>query len=356
MGKWLEKQYADMSLKLLLKQDDKSLSDHSLLNNAKWDVLLDVARENRVLIRIYERLVRLGVQPNEMYQQAVNEERKRIGRTIELMAKISKVFEAAGIDFIFIKNYQHYPDMGDDIDLFVRGHTNYADSVLISNFKASSCKRTLLHRIGGKTQYILEDWPSEVEIHHGRLGPMGEHTVFPKFMVGNRRTVDIDGVKLCVPSPEDQFIVQVLQRVYGRFYLRLSELVYAVNAISMETFDWEYIIETTKSIGIFDGLRFYLNCVGLIYQSVIDKSLPLIRPELSVPGVPVKMKFSDFHYRLPLKTVARTLYMKKIFLDIRASRWVTVGRTCLLPFFAALAAFKAVAMGCSQKLGLRIPG
>lgn len=352
MSRPLESKYAEIALRLLLDQDHESLSIYPLFKEIEWDIFIKLARENRVLIRVFEQLVKLGVQPNEIYQQAVNEEKNRIGRGIELMAEISKVFEAAGIDFVFFKNYQHYPDMGEDIDLFVHGQTNKADSVLISNFKASCCKRTLLHRIAGKTQYSLEGWAIEVEIHHGRMGPMGEHIVFPKSMVENRRVVEIEGVKLWVPSQEDQFIIQVLQRVYGRFYLRISELLYAVKAILMERFDWDYIIETTKSIGIFDGVRFYLNCVGLIYQNVMNKSLPLIKPELSAPKAPVKMKFSDFHYRLPLQMVARTLYIKKFFLDIRAARGGAVGRTCLLPFFAALSAFKPVATRCRQKLGL----
>jgi len=356
MRKSLERQYIEVALKLLLNQNDKSLVSHPLLSDGKWDVLLDLAKENRIMLRLSECLVNLHIQPDELFRSAVEAEKERINRTIELMSKISDVFEANEIDFVFFKNYQHYPDMGDDIDLFVHRQTDKADSLLIGNFKASPCKRTLLHRMAGKTQYFLEDWSTDVEIHHGRMGLMGEYTVFPKFLVANRRIVDMENVKLWVPCSEDQFIIQVLQRVYGRFFLRISELVYAVNAVFDEDFDWEYIVNTTKSIGIFDGLRFYLSCVGQIYQDVMNKSLPLIKAELSLPGAPVKMKFKDFHYNLPLKTVVKKLYMKKIILDIMASRWVTVGRTCLLPFFAAPKVFKAAAVGCSQKLGLGSPG
>ncbi len=341
----LESQHAEVILKLLFSQAYERLSIHSLFREINWNALVKLAEKNRVLIRIYDRLKELGMQPDEIYQQAVNKERKRIDRAVELMAKISKVLEVVGIEFVFIKNYQHYPDMGEDIDLFVQEQTNAADSVLVGNFKVKPCKRTLLNRVAGKTQYTLEGWPFEVEIHHGRLGSMGEHTVFPKFLLQNRRVVEIRGVKLWVPSQEDQFIIQVLQRVYGRFYLRISELVYAVNAILMGSFDWDYIIQTTKSIGIFDGLRFYLNCVKLIYQNVMKKSLPLNKSRLSLPEMPVKIKFSDFYYRLPLQTVARSLYMKKLFLDIKASRWMEVRRTCLLPFFAALILLKQAVYG-----------
>jgi DNA-binding XRE family transcriptional regulator len=338
----LEKQSAEIVLRLLLEHDDESLVGDSLLENIKWDVLFGVAQKNRVLIRTYDRLIKQGVQPSDIYQKAINIERERIDRTIELMCKISNVFGDAGIDFIFMKNYQHYPDMGDDIDLFVMDHTGISDSLIIEKLGAKPFKRTLLNRIGGKTQYSIDGYPSELEIHHGRMGPMGEQTEFPYFLMKNRKRMPFQNEEMFVPSTEDQFVIQVLQRVYGRFYLRISELVYAVNCICSGTFDWDYIIETTVSIGIFDGLRYYVNCIEFIYENVMDRSLPPVKPELFVSESTDGLRFKDFHYRLPLQTIARNVYTRKIWSDIRASRWKAAGRTCLLPFFGALVTAKTI--------------
>lgn len=339
----IKKAYTDLAIKLLLNPNDENLDAYFATENIKWNILQDVARENRVFIRVYERLANMNVPLIDTYKKAVREERHRIELATRLMGKISRAYEKSDFKFIFIKNYQHYPDMGNDIDLFVQGYTNEADSVLIKRFKAKPCKRTLLNRVGGKTEYTVDGSPLEIEIHHGRMGPMGEHAVFPKFLIENRRTVNIDGVNLWVPSPEDQFIIQVIQRVYGRFFLRISELLYVINAICKGSLDWNYIIETTKIIGIYEGLCYYLNCVNIIYKNVAGKALPLCESELFKVSTTSKIYFKGFHYRLPLLRVGGKLYLQKFFSDIRALNWVDVSRLCLLPFFTTIVGFKALA-------------
>lgn len=346
MSMVLENEYAEIMLRLLLEQDRERLSFLRLLKDVKWDVFLELAQENRVLLRIYDRLVKLGVHPAGPYQKAVNEERERIERTIELMGKISDICEGEGIDFIFMKNYQHYPDMGEDIDLLVMDQIDIADSVLTERLGAKPFKRSILNRIGGKTQYSIDGYPSDLEIHHGRLSPMGDQIEYPSFLMRNRKTIRIGNEQLFVPSREDQFIVQVLQRVYGRFNIRISEIIYAINAIYIETFDWDYIFKTAKSIGIFYGLRFYLNYINLIYRNVMNKSLPLSKYKFSKSGFSFELRFNKLHYRIPLITVARKIYIKKILSDIRASRWKPVGRICLLPFFAAIFTYKSIVRRC----------
>ncbi len=339
----IECEYFEFLLRLLLAQDGEELSVHPIFKDIKWDVVLELAQKNRVPIRVYNRLVKLGVQPDEIYQKAVNEERQRIGRTIELMGKISNICEGEGIDFLFMKNYQHYPDMGEDIDLFVMDYTDIADSVVIKRLGAKPFKRSLLNRIGGKTQYYIKGYPCELEIHHGRMGPIGEHTAFPNLLMKNRVTVNIDDVCILIPSPEDQLIIQVMQRVYGRFYLRISELVYAISAICEVRLDWDYIIATTKSSGIFEGLRYYLICLNMIYENVMKETLPLNKPELLDVRAAGKVSFKGFQYRLPLLTVGGKLYLKKFFSDIRALNWASASRLCLLPPLALLIGFTFLA-------------
>jgi len=350
-----EYRYAEVAIRLLLGQADSQLLLDPLSNDVNWNIFLSLTQKNRVPIRLYESFVKLGFQPGEVYQNFVNAERARIKNMVVLMGELNKMLDKSGIDFVYMKNYQHYPDMGEDIDLFVNTRTKKVDSIFINTLKAKPHKRTLLNKIGGKTQYTLDGWPFEIEIHHGRMGSMGEHIIFTKYLVANRRNANIDGVELWVPSPEDQFIVQVLQRVYGRFYFRISELVYVINAVLMERFDWDYIVKIAKLMGIFDGLQLYLSNVELIYQNIMNKSLPCINSVFPAPRrIPAKIKFSDSHYRIPLQTVVTTLYIKKLFLDIKALRYFVVVRTLLLPFFTILVIFKNVIRNVSKTLALNV--
>jgi hypothetical protein len=339
----LETQYAEFMLRLLLEQDDGSLSGHPILRDLQWDVLLELARRNRVTTRVHDRLLARGVQPDESYQKAVNEEKVRIGHVIELMGKIGEICEGAGIDFLFVKNYQHYPDMGEDIDLFVMDYTDTADVAVIEKLGARPCKLSLLNQMGGKTQYYFDGYPAYLEIHHGRIGRMGEHTTLPYFLMRNRKSVHIDDVCIFVPGLDDQLIIQVLQSVYGHFYLRISEMAYCVSATRERRVNWDYIVETTRKIGIFEGLRYYLGCVNMVYQNVMKEILPLNKSELLDAEAVIKVGFRGFYYRLPLLTVGANLYSKKFFADIWALNWIGAGRLCLAPFFAMVEGLKALA-------------
>ncbi len=302
----------------------------------KWDVLLNLARENRIVIRLYERLLQLGVKPGEAYEDYVTEERQRIGHTLDLMERIDQMCEDVGLVSVFMKNHQHYPDMGDDIDLLVIDRNHVVDSIVAHRLDARPFKLSLLNQFGGKTQYYFENSPTYLEIHHGRVGRMGEHLIFPRFLVGNRRRVCLVGKYVYVPSSEDQIILQVLQRTYGRFNIRLSELVYLVSAIREDQLDWEYIADTTRKIGIFEGLRYYLSCVNAIHKRALGDVLPLDRPELLNLSVATKVSFKSPYYRLPWLTVGSHLYLWKLLADVEVSNWDGVVRLSLAPVFAVL--------------------
>ena len=156
--------------------------------------------------------------------------------------------------YVFMKNFQHYPDMGDDIDLLVMDDKDKADQAIVKRLAAKPCRLSFLNQFGGKTQYSFDNNPICVEIHHGRMGRVGEHAIFPRFLMKNRVSAHLGGVCVFVPKPEDQFIIQVLQRVYGRLYLRISELAYSIAAMYRADLDWNYIVETSRVIGIYPGL------------------------------------------------------------------------------------------------------
>jgi hypothetical protein len=338
--------YADYALIYLLNAcnacNDYFNTEYAYQKNINWDTLKEVAKENRVLIRVYDSMVEKNIFFPESYKKYISEERGRIDHAISFMVDVSAIYEKTTFKYLFIKNYQHFPDMGDDIDFFVEGFSNESDTPFLERFEALKCRNSILNIISGKTQYVSPESPLEMEFHHGRLGPLGEHTIFPKYLMKNRRELYIDGCLFWVPSPEDQFIIHILQRVYGRFFLRISEIVYAVSAIFDRNMDWQYIFKIAKRIGIYDGLSYYLSSVDSICYNVMGKNLPLNEIGILNFKKGSKVYFKGNHYRIPLFRVGGRLYIKKFLLDLRALNWDSIKRQCLIPFIAILVGIKAL--------------
>src|SRR5207237_9298016 len=82
-----------------------------------WDTLLPLARNNGVLIRIAERLAEQGIAPPAAFAESVARERQRARDAFTLVRQVSRICVTHGIQFLFAKVCQHYPDLGDYLHL-----------------------------------------------------------------------------------------------------------------------------------------------------------------------------------------------------------------------------------------------
>lgn len=338
-----ESKYADWTLRLLLEPDRGHYSSLNELGDVRWDVFLGLARKNVVLIRSYNRLEKLRVIPDAAFREAEIEEEKRIRCTVELIERISEICAQGGIAFVFTKAFQHYPDMGHDVDLFVLDRSKRADTLIAETLGVSPAKGSLLNWISGKEGYYIEGYPSPVEIHHGRMGHIGEHNAYPDILMKNRTSISIGGITTFVPCPEDQLVIQVMQRIYDYRYIRLSDVVHTLTTIREDTLDWDYVVRTTNQIGIFDGLCCYLSYMDQIHDSLFEKPLlsPEVRKMLILDGWG-KVQFRGGHYRFPNVSVMR-VYSKKFLAEVLSGNWEAVGRLCLLPPVAVLVGVRSLA-------------
>jgi hypothetical protein len=329
------KKYTESILRMLLQGDEFVTAQFSDIEPIDWDFLLSLARDNRVVIRLYDSLLQHGIEPSESYRAYVADEKRRVALLVELMGQVAVAYESAGIDFVFIKNYQHYPDMGDDIDLLVLNGKD-ADSCIVSELALSPHNLSLLNKFGGKTQYCFHDGITFLEIHHDRLGRLGEHRLFPKIIVKNLQYVRLNGIVVPVPSAEDQFLLQVLQRVYTHFFFRISELLFGVNVVSSRDLDLGYLARISQEIGISPGLSFYLSIINSFYAGITQTNLPLDRPEFLDPKVADQIVFRDSHYRLPMFPWSARFFAQKWISDLRSLSWQSAARLSLAPAFAVL--------------------
>lgn len=334
--------HADLFLKLLLQPCDDRRFVLEMWRDVQWDLSLRLGKENVILVRSFDLLEKMGIPiSNQSFQNAVAEERQRIRSTVQLIAKISEICTREGIEFVFTKAFQHYPDMGHDVDLFVSERTSKIDALMIKTFGASRGKESLLNRVAGKATYKTRECLSPIEIHHGRLGHIGEYNIYPRLLIKNRKEVAVDGATTFIPSMEDQLIIQVIQRIYGHRYIRLSDIIGVIRTTRREDLDWGYITSTAKQIGIFDGLCCYLSYIHQIHWSLFKNDFSSGRLKVAwVQGRWGEVRFRDWYYTFPTVSVVSRIYLNRFISEVVSLNWEGMGRLCLFPLFAIIIGFR----------------
>jgi hypothetical protein len=298
-----------------------------------------MARRNVLLVRLAERLSQLNRTPPQSFLDAVAEERQDNARKMQLLCKVSQVCSSHGIEHVFAKAFQHHPDMGCDLDLFVPSSTGEVDALVIKVLGASRQKGGLCDRIAGRTNYQVSGCAAPLEIHHGRVGIVGENRSYLATLIENGRHSCIAGQDFLIPSPEDQLTLQGIQKVYGRLSLRLADVISTISTIRRDGLDWDYIIKWANRLGTFHGLCCYLSYVEQIHEQVLGGRLfsEELRKALVLRGWG-QVEFREGCYRVPGVGVSARLYLRKFQSRVLAGDWGNAGRLCLLP----LASLEAV--------------
>ena len=340
-----QKTLAAAILQLLLDQSSPLFE----MGEMGWHKLLDVAARNCVLVRATEQLRELGSFPPTFFSEAEKRERQRAQGQVELIRTISQVCSAAGLEFIFPKAFRHYPDMGRDLDLFVLTRSAKVDALLVEALNASPLKKSFWNRLDGSVCYKIARCESPLDIHYRRLGSLGEHGSLLEVILRNSKEITIAGGKFLTPSPEDQMILQAMQRVYGRRYIRVSDIVSAISSIRKDDLDWDYLIKTTNHLGIFHGLCCYLSYVNQIHSEVFHSDLlsSELRNVLILDGWG-KVEFDDRYYTFPNVRVAGWLYSKKLQAALLSGDFDLAGRLCMTPLAAIASAFRKASQGVTR--------
>ena len=139
----------------------------------------------------------------------------------ELARRIAEACDARGIPALFPKVFQHYPDLGDDLDLLVVSPSRRVDAVILEGLRAARRPGHWGSRIAGSVSYQVEGCSTPLDIQHGRLGVAGEETAFPAILWRERRRVVVAGLDAFTASPEHLLVLHGVQRVYGRLGIDL---------------------------------------------------------------------------------------------------------------------------------------
>src|SRR6266704_1346927 len=164
-----EQRHATTALRLLLDQGGSPPPDMTV----DWPLLLTLARQNSVLVRLSERLEGRGLRPPAFFAAAAERARQRADTASSVMRHIADRCARHGIDFLFPTAWQHFPDAGGDLDLLVSSRARRVDALILEGMAASLRAPDLRDRRAGTALYWLRESGLALDVHHGRLGVVG---------------------------------------------------------------------------------------------------------------------------------------------------------------------------------------
>jgi len=339
MSDLYEQRQVTVSLGILLDELPTAASVREL----DWRSFLEIARGNGILIRLADRLAKLGEVLPAFVADAVAGEKRRSHEMLGLLRQMSRNCRSSGLAFVFPRALQQYPDRCESLELLVVSPRIAVDRQVLRGLPAVPKPRSLDQRIAGVTSYRFAGRETDVSILHGRLGALGEDQRFPRALVRNQRLVTIEGLSYRVPAPEDQLILQAIQRVWGPRSFRLSDIHYAIRLIRAEPLNWESLARRARTAHALHSLSCFLTYVEQIHQELFGRSL---LPDLAADVLKLgrrwgRVEFRDGRYRFPVARVHRRAYTARLFGALGSGDWDGASRLGLFPLFASTGGFPA---------------
>ena len=224
--------------------------------------VLNMLKENKIILRYFAILSEHKILIGENILVEIDREKKRIQKLEIVMGKINVELKSYNSDYTFFKNYQHYPDMGDDIDILVINNYNKIEKHLMKKLDIVEKKKSFFHKIAHKKMFVEKKYGCEIELHNQRLGRVGEFN-FGKNKI--RELFDKNN-NLYLPNLEFQLIINIIQRVYTRSYLRISEILLFIKILNRGKYNFKKLEDIADNFGIRMGLSLYIKIINTLFE------------------------------------------------------------------------------------------
>lgn len=264
-----EERLAGLALRLLLGE---RLPANGLVD-VDWGLLTTLAEQNGILVRLADRLAAGGVHPPRRFAEPAERERARARAALEVLAQIHAAGARHGVPWLLPKACDRFPDLGDDLDLLTLADSVAVDRALLEGLAVTPHRPTLAHRLAGSTVYGVVGVDLVLDIRHGRLGHAGQHAAYVAGLFRTRRTAALGGLQCACPAPEDQLVLQGVEKVVARRAFHLSDVVHTIATIRRDDLDWDYLLATAHALGARSGLSCYLQLVHDIHARLLGGEL-----------------------------------------------------------------------------------
>jgi hypothetical protein len=314
--------------------------------------LWNLANSHHVIARafpaLHEVLAAVGHERAEWAGQVLLKERARIERALSFLLPICEALKQVGA-VIVIKSLDHWPDLGNDLDLYSNAESADVVAIMVERFHARPEGRSWGDRLANKWNFVVPGLAELVEVHVSRLGQTGEQVAITNSLVTRAHSAQFGGEMFRVPAPEDRLMISTLQRMYRHFYLRLCDVVDTAHLVDSGSVDYVYLKSLAQSAGLWDGLAAYLVTVsGYVkpYRGE-DLSLPSSVTHAARFGNEL-VRFRRKFLRIPIFPQAARLYAsewKRLLLNGELQNTL---RLSLLPGLAAAAALELKLTGSDK--------
>ncbi len=341
-----ESQYIDAFLKLTLRPT--SAADvfpllSSLTPEQRQD-FIDLADSNHVVIRAFEVINRVAGNLGNAGVQAwavetLTKERARIANALSHLEQICKALEEEDCPTVVMKTLDHWPDLGNDLDLVSTGSKQKIIQVFSKRFGAKIEARSWGDRLACKWNFALPGLPEAVETHIGRLGQTGEHIALAHRFIDRRVKVGVGGHCFFVPAPEERIFAATLQRMYRHFYFRVCDILNAATLVDSGKIDFPELRSAAIAAGIWPGVAGFLKIVSDYVQRYRGTGLTLptwVIADATVSGDKIYTRARFL--RLPIMPYGARLYTQQITQAAFRGNVPATFRLSLLPPLASAAA------------------
>ena len=330
MSTYLDAMQPSLVLRLLLgdcRADPKDL---------EWSALPVLAERQRVPLRLAECLESRNAMVSPRFTEATAQAHARAERVLVLLARVADACDQHGIPYVALKIARDFPDVGGDMDLLVSGAASGLERVLRDLLPVVPRRRSLHHHLAGTEVYPVPEYGTVVDVHHGRLGQLGEHARYAALLLSRRRRADFGAISCFIPSLEDQLVQQALSYGAGRPAVRLADAYWTISTVRGGRLDWELLLDTARATGLLPALSCHLSCVEQLQQRLLGR--PLLEPEVRRRLVQHRwgrMEFRRGSFRLTAPRARAGLFFRQLQAELKSGDWAAVGRLCLLPVVAA---------------------
>ncbi len=314
------------------------------LTPAQRDELVSLADSNHVVVRAFQPVVNGAISLNlpelaQWAQGVIDKERARIINALSRLETICNTLEEAGCQMTVMKSLDHWPDLGNDLDLYTTADERIICRVMVDKFQAQIEPRSWGDRLANKWNFQVPGLPEAIEVHAKRLGQTGEHTALARRFVTRRVSKTVEGMTFQVPAPEERVIVATLQRMYRHFYFRVCDIVNTRNLVESGTIDYAELKKAADIGGIWPGVCSYLRITSDYVKQYRGTGLDL--PPQVVNAAPFggeKVFVKGRFIRVPIMPQGADLYTRQVTSAAFRGDVPATFRLSLLPPLASAAA------------------
>jgi hypothetical protein len=314
------------------------------LSTTERDEFLSLADSHHVIVRALQALAPAAAaagkaELGDWIANTLVSERARITNALQHLRRICDGLEAAACPVAVMKTLEHWPDLGNDLDLYTTADEQKVVRVFQEQFGAKLEPRSWGDRLANKWNFALPGLPELVEVHAKRLGQTGEHTALARRFIGRRMPREVGGYTFLVPAPEECVIVATLQRMYRHFYFRVCDIVNTAASVEAMEINYQELRRASDMGGIWPGVATYLKIVSDYVARYRGAGLPL--PAQVVAAARFggeKVQVRGRFIRVPLMPQGADLYTRQVTSTALRGDVPATLRLSLLPYLASAAA------------------